>query len=491
MMLALIIVPTAAGILSFFIQRSYFSRYLAVAVGLVHIVLTILYGIYPPAPMFNGWLALDSLGFLFLGIVSVLFLASSVYAVGFLKRESSQTHKDFNEGTLFNNASESVFIGCLLLFLATMTFVTLCHHFGLFWVAIESTTLASAPMIYFHRHHRSLEATWKYLIICSVGIAIALLGNFFLAVSTYHTGGHSLSLTVEKLIESASILNISWLKAAFLLFLVGYGTKMGLAPMHTWLPDAHSEAPSVVSMLLSGSLLNCAFLGILRIFQVCLAAGQAEFARTMLLGFGIFSIAVAAVFILGQSEYKRMLAYSSVEHVGILALGIGFGGLGIYGALFHAINHSLTKGMLFLLAGNILHVYKSRTISDIEGLRKVLPISGFLWFAGFLAIVGFPPFGIFMSKFLIIRAGFEMHHYFSSIILIILLVIIFIGMGSNILQMTQGLPPQEISIKDRKENFLAYIPPMILGLIVLLLGLYLPSGINNLIKDAVKLLGGF
>src|SRR5438093_9095371 len=182
-------------------------------------------------------------------------------------------------------------------------------------MSFEATTLAIEPLIFFHLHHRSLEATWKYLLICSVGIALALLGNFFLAVAAVQPDGSSLPLVVNNLVQDAAQLHDAWLKAAFLLLLVGYGTKVGLAPLHTWLPDAHSEAPSMVSALLSGALLDCAFLGILRGHQVCLGAGLGEFSRDLLVGFGLVSLAVAAIFIVGQTDFKRLLAYSSVAHM--------------------------------------------------------------------------------------------------------------------------------------------------------------------------------
>src|SRR5207245_8924895 len=174
---------------------------------------------------------------------------------------------------------------------------------------------------------------WKYLMICSVGIGLALLGNFFLALAATRPLGGTTPLLLQTLVSEAGTLQTDWLRPAFILLLVGYGTKMGLAPLHTWLPDAHSEAPSVVSALLSCALLNCALLGIVRVQQVCAAAGQAAFGQGLLVGFGLLSMAVAAVFILGQADYKRMLAYSSVEHMGILTLGIGLGGGGTFGGM--------------------------------------------------------------------------------------------------------------------------------------------------------------
>ena len=396
MMLALLGFPFWGGCAAFLLRTDRPRRILLVACAILHLFLTVAAWKVQVKPEFNGWLALDSLGLLFLTLTSVLFLAAAIYAVGYLRQESRGRIKDFEEGGFFSNEPEAVFIGCLLFFLGTMTLVTLSQRFGLLWVAIEATTLSSAPLIYFHRHHRSLEAAWKYLLICSVGIALALLGSFFLVVAAQGTGGRT--LVVQDLVQDAAHLQIPWLKAAFLLLLVGYGTKMGLAPLHTWLPDAHSEAPSVVSALLSGALLNCAFLGILRAVQVCAAAGLLPFVQGLLTGFGLLSMGVAAVFIVGQADYKRMLAYSSVEHMGILALGVGLGGAGIFGALLQAVNHSLTKAMLFLTAGNILGVYKTKAVSGVRGALRVLPVSGALWVAGFLMITGSPPFGLFPAS---------------------------------------------------------------------------------------------
>ncbi len=370
MLLGLLLLPTLAGLLAFAIRSDAVRRGLLVITAVLHVGLMIASWVTPPAPLLEGWFALDAVGRVFLGITSVLFLAVAVYGLAYLPREQHTTHADFEEGFLFADAPEARFTGCLLLFLAAMTCVTISQRFGLLWVAIEATTLASAPLIFFHRHHRSLEATWKYVLICSVGIALALLGTFFLAIAAMQPDGSVLPLVVATLVQEATHLHTPWLAAAFLLFLVGYGTKMGLAPLHTWLPDAHSEAPSMVSALLSGALLNCAFLGLFRILQVCAAAGVAAFAQDLLIGFGLLSMLVAAVFLQGQTDYKRLLAYSSVEHMGILALGVGLGGSGIFGALLHAVNHSCTKALLFLVAGNILTVYHTKSTADVRGVLR-------------------------------------------------------------------------------------------------------------------------
>src|SRR5216684_6902698 len=226
MIALLVVIPAAAGIVAFWIKTDRLRRILLVGAAMSQTTLSLLTWRVPPGPVLGGWLAEDALGRLIETLTSVLFLAASFYAVAYLAEERSQPHSDFEEGFLFGNAREATFTGCLLLFLAAMTLVAVSQQLALLWVAVEGTTLASAPLIFFHRHHRSLEANWKYLLICSVGIALALLGNFFLAVAASDHGGYTIPLVLDTLIRRAPGLRIVWLKAAFLLFLVGYGTKM-------------------------------------------------------------------------------------------------------------------------------------------------------------------------------------------------------------------------------------------------------------------------
>jgi hydrogenase-4 component F len=491
MIAALILVPIIAAILSLIIRHDTLRRVIFVSAAFAHSVLTAIAWSRTPEPVLNGWLMLDAPGLLFLSITSVLFLAASFYAVGYLNSEKKQEKQDFEDGSIFTNTPEAIFIACLLAFLATMTLVTASQHLGLLWVAMEATTLATAPLIYFHRHNRSLEATWKYLLICSVGIALALLGNFFLAVAAAKAGNQDTKLLLSDLIQQGGTLNIPWLRAAFLFLLVGYGTKMGLAPLHTWLPDAHSESPSIVSALLSGALLNCAFLAILRSHQVLSAAGQSEFSSSLLIVFGLISIIWAAIFILGQTDYKRMLAYSSVEHMGILALGVGVSGAAAFGAMLHAVNHSLTKAMLFFVAGNILAVYKTKASKDVTGIISITPATGVLWLAGFVAIVGLPPFGLFISEFIIAKAMFEQHRVGIAIAYLAVLALIFISMSKIFLNMAQGKAPQNISAQTGSQTILNILPPAFLGVLTLIFGLYIPPFLNTALHAAAKAIGGF
>jgi hydrogenase-4 component F len=504
MILSMIILPILSGVLVFFLKPAGPRRVLLLLTAVEHFLLTALAWVRQPAPSLGGWLLLDAPGLLFLSITSILFLMVAIYAIGYFQRENWGQRQDFEEGLLFSNAREPTFTCCLLIFLSMMTLVTVSQHFGLLWVAIEATTLASAPMIYFHRHSRSLEATWKYIMICSVGIALALLGNFFLAVASTVGEQEHVPMLIGSLVEQAPGLHVPWLKAAFLLFFVGYGTKMGLAPLHTWLPDAHSESPSLVSALLSGALLNCAFLGILRVQQVAVAAGIGSYGRGLMLGFGLFSMLVAAAFIVGQTDFKRMLAYSSVEHMGILSLAIGLGAEAGFGAMLHAVNHSLTKGMLFLTAGNILALYRSKSTTDIRGVARMLPVSGTLWVVGFLAITGSPPFGTFLSELVILKSAIDQGRMAVAACYLVLLCIIFIGIATIVLRMVQGKPaglPADVfqETADTRssgngpapiaESMWAVGPPLALSTIILMLGIYIPPPLRHLLEQAAKAVG--
>ena len=415
------------------------------------------------------WLRLDPLATVILGTVSVLFLLIAFYVPGYLELRPERDNR--------------VFCAVLLFFLAMTSLLALAQHLGLLWVAMEATTLATAPLLYFNRTARSLEATWKYLMIGSVGIAIALLGSLFLAYSA-HLGGGEPSLLFDDLLAGAGSFSRPWLRAAFVLLLVGYGTKMGLAPLHTWKPDAYGEAPGLVGALLAGGMTNCAFLALLRVYRVVNAAGEGAFARELLVFMGLASIGLAAVFVVRQRDIKRMLAYSSVEHVGILVLGIGLGGVGVFGALLHAINNGLTKGILFLSAGNIQRAYGSKSTDEISGAISRLPVSGSLFLVGFFAITGSPPFGPFVSEFTIVNAAIGGGHPVAGTLLLVFLGIVFIGMGSTVLSAVQGRPGTASAGTPYKDDLARTAPILVAAALVLFLGLYLPAPLVSLLERA-------
>jgi len=488
MTLLLIIIPFLAGAVAFFIRNDFVRRRLIVACSGIHLCCALVVGVKGAGVSLGRWFVFDAVGTIFLMITSVLFFGASMYGVSYLADESRQAHSRDERSRTFS--PEAVFSGCFLLFLSTMTMVIAGQHMAIIWVGIEATTLASAPLLYFHRTKRSLEATWKYLLICSVGIAIALLGVFFLAVAQ----NNSSEMFVAAMVNNAATMNVPWLEAAFLLLFVGYGTKMGLAPFHTWLPDAHSEAPSVVSALLSGALLNCAFLGIVRAYQVCAAAGLAAYCRELFVVFGLVSIVCAAVFILGQTDYKRMLAYSSIEHMGIIVLGMGLGAGAVPGAIMNMLGHSLTKAGLFFVAGNILSHFKTKKIAAIHGLAAGQTwCLGVLWMGGFLLITGMPPSAIFMGKFLVLKEALSGGHYWVAFVFLAALALVFIGMARIFVAMTQGVAAQEEKRNNSRgaHAFWRLCVPAIFFIFVVCVGVYVPGWLASALGQAAKQLGGF
>lgn len=508
MLIALIALPFIAALASWFISSNTVRRTLLVAVPLIELGLIVSTWFVQPAPV-SDFLQLDVMGKLVLTVTGILFCAATIYGAAYLHNEDDGTRRDLVHGLVFINAPEATFTGCLFLFLSSAVLVATTQHFGLLWVGIETTTLVSAPLIYFHRHRRSLEATWKYLMICSVGIALALVGNLLFDISMQTgSGPQVVGMTLSNLQSLAPAAHTTWFKTAFVFLLIGYGTKMGLAPMHTWLPDAHSEAPSLVSALLSGALLNCAFLGIFRIYQVSIAAGEQSFSSTLLIAFGLLSLLVAALFIVGQKDFKRMLAYSSVEHMGILLLGLGLvggvlqetpfirQGFGLSKAFaLHLVCHSFIKAALFLLAGNILARYNTKTSDEITGLGKTLPYTGALWMAGIIAIVGSPPFGIFISEISILQSMLVQKMWFFGAFYLVMLGIIFVGMITPVMRMYRGdalgqpanYTAGTASLMQREKIFFIAPSAVLLGL-ALCLGVYMPEWFEKTLLDITTLL---
>ncbi|NQU41874.1 NADH dehydrogenase FAD-containing subunit [bacterium] len=473
-------IPLLTGAISLLrIPRSW-RRALLVFAAVSHSALTALAFRFPDLFASHGWLALDKAGHFFLAISSVLFLITTLHLVTDCHYLSGSETRS-SDWFLATEPSATL-AACLNLFLATMTLCALSRHLGLLWVAVEGTTLATAPLIHYRRDSSSLEATWKYLVLCSVGIAVALLGNFFVAAA----GGEHAGLSLDSLRSNAASLNPVWLKAAFVFFIVGYGTKMGLAPMHTWLPDAHSEAPAPVSALLSGALLNCAFLAVLRAHAVLAAAGLADFSKGIFVLFGVISLVVAAFFIVGQGDYKRLLAYSSVENMGILSIAVGVGAG--FGGLFHALNHSLVKGGMFLLAGGILSRCGSTSVRDARGLSDRARMVAGLWLTGFLALSGLPPFGIFFSKLAILKTMIDGGHWLLTTLFLAALAIVFIAMSRIVLLMLfdkpeKGFPTQRSRIQ------LDTLAPLLLLLLALATGIFLPESVGDLIRAAAQEVG--
>jgi hydrogenase-4 component F len=472
---AIVLLPALAAAVAFRAPRAALRSALLIGCGVLHLALVFTLWMAPGPPAFGGWLAADGLGLIVLTVVSVLFLVVAHYAVGYLADGTTREGRVFASG--------------MLVFLAAASLVSLSHHLALLWVGMEATTLSMAPLIYDRHDRRSLEAVWKYLVLSSVGIAFALFAVFLLATAQPSVPG-TRPLVLEDLVRGASGLDHWWLRASFVFALVGFGTKMGLAPLHTWKPDTYGEAPSLVGGLMAGGVTTCAFLGLARFTQVLLAAGLAEFARPLLLAFGLFSLAVAAAFIIGQADVKRLLAYSSVEHMGLLALGLGLGGLGSYGAVLHALNNGLIKGLLFLVIGNLVLAAGSSAAVDVRGMLRARPISALLTVVGLFAVTGSPPFGLFLSEFAILSGAFRQHHPLVAIVALLLLAVIFVGIARMILEMVLGEPLPAPEQPAAREPGWMILGPLVLAAIVLMLGSYLPGVLQEQLGRAAVALGG-
>lgn len=431
----------------------------------------------------NHLFLIDSLSVIILDIVTAIYFLTCVYAIGYLQDEIR--HGEIGEEKL------RLYYMLLYVFLFAMVLALTVSNIGILWVAIEATTLASAFLVGFQNNHNSLEAAWKYIIICSVGIAITLVGIIFLHLSSVDVIQSGDALKWNVLLAESKNLNEPVLRFAFLFIVVGFGTKAGLAPMHTWLPDAHSQAPSPVSALLSGVLLNSAMYAIVRCLTIVNTnSGDSVYTSRIMIGFGLLSVATAAIFILSQKDYKRLLAYSSIEHMGIIAMAIGlFTPLSIFAGLLHMMNHSLTKTMLFLSSGNILQKYNAREISKISGLLKVLPITGPIFLLGLLAISGTPPFSVFGSEVNVFISIFDAGHPWLGILLILLLAVIFAGIAATLFKIFFG-DCDNGEIQAGETNLPGDLAMGILLVVIVVTGIYLPDGLKDLFISAQHIILG-
>lgn len=420
---------------------------------------------------FGNYFKADSLNILFLLVMAIIYTGVAVYNQEFLKQRD------------ITNGQHTYYSLGILLFVFSMSGAILSTNLALSWVFIEATTLASAYLIYFNKTKHALEATWKYVFICSIGIALAFVGIILLSIAT----GKINSLFFDDLYLNADKISTFWLKLSFVFILIGFGTKMGLAPVHAWLPDAHSEAPSPISALLSATLLNSAFMIILRVFKLMELTNIDHYARILLISMGFLSLFITAVFVFNINNYKRMLAYSSIENMGIMAIGIAVGGVGVYAAMLHLVAHSLIKSAFFLTSGNILRIFNSKKISEISGIIKEDKLTGWLWIACFVGIIGLPPSPIFISEFLLLKSMFVKNQYELIIIFMALLTIIMYGITKSVIKMSFG--DLKISKRDlllSKISFGMYAPQAVFLTISLVLGIYIPPFINQLLKNATQ-----
>lgn len=481
----LLLTPLVAGGLARLVRRVHVAEWLSVggaavtcAVGLLLVGQVVGDG---PQTVAGEMLAVDALSALMVLVIVVIGLFATLASIGYLRH-------DVRHGETSPDQVGWYHLG-LHGFVWTMLLAVLIDNLGMLWVAVEATTLASALLVGFYRTRAALEAAWKYLILCTVGITFALFGILL----TYYAGDrllgpHQATLSWRELVAVAPRLDPDLMRLAFVFVVIGFGAKAGFAPLHTWLPDAHSQAPSPVSGLLSGVLLNCALYGILRFVPVVAPSVGPRFAHDVLLGFGLFSIAVAVPFILVQRDLKRLLAYSSVEHIGLITAAIGIGGpAALFAGLLHLLNHAITKSLLFFAAGDVVQRYGTRRIARIRGAARAVPVTGPLFLLGAFAIAGLPPSGIFLSELGVLISAFLQSVAWVGLLILGLLAATFAGLCAHVVQVAFGRPVRPLEPSKSSRSTMLALAPLAVGVVVL--GLWVPEGLNTLLRQAADIIG--
>lgn len=430
----------------------------------------------------SGFVYADALSAFFVLTVSFVVAMASLGSAGYIRTEVER-----GELTTFQARLYFVFFS---VFSSAMLGSLLVGNLGLLWILIEASTLASAVLVGLEAKTRSFEAAWKYVIISSLGVTIALVATLFLFYS-----GSALHLTSNQrltwiyLFAHARSLAPASMRLSFLLAVVGYGTKVGLVPMHTWLPDAHSEAPSPASAMLSAGLLSTGMYAIIRFDSIAKVSLGSTYPSNVLLFFGFLTVFVGVMFMVLRGNFKRTFAYSSIEHMGIVAVALGFGGtLGLYGALLQILTHAIAKSVLFLSTGPIVLGYRSRETSEVRGVLGVMPVVGAVLLLSSLAVAGSPPFGVFLSELTIVRAGFAQAEPWLAGLLVLFLVVGFIGLTGTTISMATGerSGPAIESYPDRSSRLLA-AAPLVGGLaLIAVLGVWVPGGLNALLMHSLK-----
>jgi hydrogenase-4 component F len=439
--LAILIVPLAVAVASFLVSARV-AVVMTIASGLAcfGLVLALVPDASRGAPVYLSYLRADALSCVFLLATAFLYAAVAVYAAGYLKGRTDRYARRFYLG--FN------------VFAWAMLAAPLMSSLALLWIAIEVTTVVSALLVAIEDTDGAAEASWKYVLIASAGLGLALLATIFAYYAGAQVLGAHSNLAIQPLISAGSRLPKTPVRLAFLLAVLGYGTKVGLVPVHTWLPDAHSEAPTPVSALLSGALLATSFYAILRFYQVAAATLGSGFPRGTLLVFGIASLLLASLYVFGQRDIKRLLAYSSVEHMGILAIGVSFGApIALAGVLLHVMAHAAAKGNAFMGAGVFTVKYRTKQMPAMRDGLRLLPWSGPLFLLSIFALSALPPSGIFRSEFEIVAGGLGSGGYAATAVLVILVTIAFFGLATSTSSIlltpmpVEKAPPEKIAVE--------------------------------------------
>jgi hydrogenase-4 component F len=485
-LLAIVVLPFVMSVVAWFTPVM-FARYATMATGCGAFVLSVVLTsrVVHADVTAGGVLRADPLSIVFLLSVSFLYATTTMFSVGYVDVARTAS------GTRYGHR----FYAGLNLFCWSLVVVPLVNGFALLWVAIEITTVVSALLVAIDDTDGSSEAAWKYVLLASLGLGIALLATILMYYAGTSVFGTAYDLSYVTLLHGAPEFPAAVVRLSFGLAVLGYGTKMGLFPVHTWLPDAHSEAPTPVSALLSGALLAVSFYAILRFFQIAVARLGPTFPREVLLVFGVATLLLASLSLLRQRDLKRLLAYSSMEHMGILSIGMSFAApLAIFGVLLHVLAHAAAKGTAFFGVGSVVRKFATKDMTKVKGAIGFLPWSGWMLVAAVLALSAMPPFGLFRSEFLIVYGGFAHASTTAASLLVVLVTVAFFGLSwytTQTMVSANAVSGEDVSATMRSGEISGWIvASMIVGLAaLLLLGIHLPSELSLVIRSAARELG--
>jgi hydrogenase-4 component F len=496
-LLGLLIVPLAAGPLAFFLRRRHMMEVVnlaafAILLGLAAVLVAQVLR-SGSVSLWDGFFYADALSALVVLLSALVSLVCSIYAVGYFRHEerSGVLQEAEKVGGRFAVDKLREYYALMPFLVFAMMLVALANNLGILWLAVEETTLASVFLVMFYGRDTSLEGAWKYAIIGGVGLSMALFGTILTYYSAYGAVGTDTlaGLNWSVLAGNAARFDKPTMRLAFILILLGYGTKAGIAPMHTWKPEAYSEAPIPGAAMLATGVLNCALYALVRFYILSSKCLGPQFSSRLLILFGLLSMGVAVPFILVQRNFRRLLAYSSIEHSGIMVLALGFGGpLGILGMLLHMTFHSVTKPLLFFCAGNVQqHLNTDLFQKAKSGLIHSMPLTGAAFLMVTLAVTGSPPFSLFQSEFTVLRAGFARDHFVLAIFFVSFLVLIFSGflvhVADLVLGEDAGLPRADMC--GWKKYSVAG-----LAVVIVVMGFWIPAPLFRLIQGAVGIVVG-
>lgn len=466
MNLALIVLMTLPFLSSavVYLMKAHSARFLLFVIAILEIVLTAAMW-QTPAPSLGAWFAVDALALLWLSLIILVFAAASFYLVSHLRYEEKNLNRGLLEGVVFTNAPETRFIAFFFLAIGCMVLTILASNLAFMWLGLQSGACVFAYLLYFRRYSKSLGLAWRFMTF----VAISGLLSFIATMAA---------------MMAAETQSLPLAKYAFICAFLSYGFLGGLAPLHFWIADAHQEAPPAVGVLLSGVLTLCALLALLRFFQLMVAVGLQSWAGHFFVYAGLFSMFCGTMLLIGQKAYFKALAYSTVAQNGMILFGIGIGHKGIFAALLHTVNHTLLKSMLILLAGNFFLAYGSRHAAHIRGAVQFIPVSGVCWLVGVTALAGIPPFGTFMSQFMLLRALIE-GPLWHAMFFLSMAALSFIGLFSLALPMSLGVSDQPWQREPRGRLG----PIVFLAICAVTFGFFVPQALETLLKRGANLLG--